>query len=94
MFKTLDEVLAKRTQEDRTKIIAAGDKLAAKRDLAVEAATGGTKAAIPEVNLLAGLPEGRQQKILQQAAKINAQRAEARRVEQREEDKNKPAKGE
>lgn len=31
--------------------------------------------------LLAGLPAWRQQKILQQAAKINAQRAEARRVE-------------
>lgn len=48
MFKTLDEVLAKRTQEDRTKIIAAGDKLAAKRDLAVKAATGGIKAVISE----------------------------------------------
>lgn len=42
MFKTLDEVLAKRTQEDRAKIIADGDKLAAKRDLAVKAATGDT----------------------------------------------------
>ena len=42
-FKTLDEVIAKRSQEDRVKIITDGDKLAAQRDAAVEAAIGGGK---------------------------------------------------
>ena len=44
MFKTLNDVLAKRTQEDRAKIIAAGDKLAAKRDSAVKTAPVDAKA--------------------------------------------------
>lgn len=48
MFKTLDQVLAKRTPEDRARIIAAGDKLAAKRDAAVLSATGEKKVEAPK----------------------------------------------
>ena len=43
MFKTLTESIAKERPEVQARIIANGDKLAAKRDAAVKTATGGSK---------------------------------------------------
>lgn len=46
-FASLDEILSKRTPEDRAKIIAEGDKLAAKRDATVGQASSSTEMPTP-----------------------------------------------
>lgn len=48
MFKTLTECIAKEKPEVQARIIANGDKLAAKRDAAVRFATGDKKVAQPK----------------------------------------------
>ncbi|MDP3439405.1 MAG: hypothetical protein U0989_06630 [Azonexus sp.] len=48
MFKTLTESIAKQKPEVQARIISNGDKLAAKRDAAVKAATGGINV-VPKV---------------------------------------------
>lgn len=53
MFKTLTESIAKERPEVQVRIIANGDKLAARRDAAVRSATGEKRVVIPKTKSLA-----------------------------------------
>lgn len=53
MFKTLTESIAKEKSDVQARIIANGDKLAAKRDTAVQSATGEKKVVAPQVKAAA-----------------------------------------
>ena len=53
MFKTLTESIAKERPEVQARIIANGNKLAAKRDAAVQSATGEKRGAMPKAKAAA-----------------------------------------
>lgn len=53
MFKTLTESIAKERPEVQARIIANGDKLAAKRDAAVRSATGEQRVLTPKAKAVA-----------------------------------------